>query len=41
LIVAHPKSRQRRVNCVELLDLAEILGFDPAKVIATLKKTAP
>jgi transcriptional regulator with XRE-family HTH domain len=38
--VARLESGQRRVTCVELLELAEILGFDPAKVLAILKKIA-
>lgn len=36
--VARLESGQRRIDIVEFLDIAEILGFDPAKVIATLKK---
>jgi transcriptional regulator with XRE-family HTH domain len=39
--VARLESGQRRVDVVEFLALADILGFDPAKTIATLKKTAP
>jgi transcriptional regulator with XRE-family HTH domain len=37
--VARLESGQRRIDVVEFLDLAEILGFDPAKAIAILKKT--
>ena len=36
--VARLESGQRRVDVVEFLDLAEALGFDPAKAIAVLKK---
>jgi transcriptional regulator with XRE-family HTH domain len=35
------ESGRRRVSVVELLKLAEILGFDPAEVISNLKKIAP
>ena len=36
--VARVESGQRRVDVVEFLDLAELLGFDPAEAIAALKK---
>ena len=36
--VARLESGQRRIDVVEFLDLAEILGFDPARAIANLKK---
>lgn len=36
--IARLESGQRRIDVVEFLDLAEILGFDPAKAIASLKK---
>jgi transcriptional regulator with XRE-family HTH domain len=36
--VARLESGERRVDVVEFLELAEALGFDPAKVILTLKK---
>jgi transcriptional regulator with XRE-family HTH domain len=36
--VARLESGQRRIDVVEFLDIAEALGFDPAKAIATLKK---
>ena len=39
--VARLESGDRRVDVVEFMKLGEILGFDPAKVIATLKKVAP
>jgi transcriptional regulator with XRE-family HTH domain len=39
--VARLESGDRRVDVVEFMRLGEILGFDPAKVIATLKKVAP
>jgi transcriptional regulator with XRE-family HTH domain len=39
--VARLESGERRVDVVEFLMLADILGFDPAKMISTLKKMAP
>jgi transcriptional regulator with XRE-family HTH domain len=36
--VARLESGQRRVDVVEFIRLAEILGFDPAKAIAALRK---
>lgn len=36
--VARLESGQRRVDVMEFLDIAEVLRFDPAKAIATLKK---
>lgn len=36
--VARLESGQRRIDVVEFLDIAEVLGFDPTKAIATLKK---
>lgn len=36
--VARLESGQRRIDVVEFLDLAEVLGFDPAKAIASLQK---
>ena len=36
--VARLESGQRRIDVVEFLDLAETLGFDPAKAISSLKK---
>jgi ribosome-binding protein aMBF1 (putative translation factor) len=36
--VARLESGQRRVDVVEFLDLAEALGFDPAKAISTVEK---
>jgi transcriptional regulator with XRE-family HTH domain len=38
--VARLESGQRRVDVVEFLELAEALGFDPAKAISALKKTS-
>lgn len=38
--IARLESGQRRVDVVEFIRLAEILGFDPAKAIASLKKIA-
>ncbi|MGD0024123.1 MAG: helix-turn-helix transcriptional regulator [Xanthobacteraceae bacterium] len=38
--VARLESGQRRVDVVEFLELAETLGFDPAKAISALKKTS-
>jgi len=39
--VAHLESGQRRVAFVEFVELAEILGFDAAEVLANLKQIAP
>jgi transcriptional regulator with XRE-family HTH domain len=36
--VARLESGQRRIDVVEYLELAEILGFDPAKEISILKR---
>ncbi len=36
--VARLESGQRRVDVVEFLDLAEALGFDPAKALSAVKK---
>ncbi|HEY0281978.1 MAG TPA: helix-turn-helix transcriptional regulator [Rhizomicrobium sp.] len=36
--VARLESGQRRVDVVEFLSLAEVLGFDPAKTISALTK---
>jgi transcriptional regulator with XRE-family HTH domain len=36
--VARLESGQRRVDVVELLELAEVLAFDPAKAIAAIAK---
>lgn len=36
--VARLESGQRRIDVVEFLNIAEALGFDPTKAIATLKK---
>ena len=38
--VARLESGQRRVDVVEFLELAEALGFDPAKAISALKKVS-
>lgn len=39
--VARLESGDRRVDVVEFLKLADILGFDPAKAVTALRKTAP
>ncbi len=39
--VARLESGQRRVDVVELIEIAEILRFDPAEAIAALRKIAP
>lgn len=36
--IARLESGERRVDVVEFLQLAEVLGFDAAKAISTLKK---
>jgi transcriptional regulator with XRE-family HTH domain len=36
--VARLESGQRRIDVVEFLDIAEALGFDPAKAVITLKR---
>lgn len=36
--VARLESGQRRIDVVEFLDLAEVLGLDPSKAISTLRK---
>jgi transcriptional regulator with XRE-family HTH domain len=36
--VARLESGQRRVDVVEFLDLAEVLGLDPGKTISALRK---
>ena len=36
--IARLESGQRRVDVVEFLELAEVLGFDAGKVLATLRK---
>jgi transcriptional regulator with XRE-family HTH domain len=38
--VARLESGQRRIDVVEFLDLADALGFDPAKAISALKKVS-
>jgi transcriptional regulator with XRE-family HTH domain len=38
--VARLESGQRRIDVVEFLDLAEALGFDPAKALSVLRKMA-
>jgi transcriptional regulator with XRE-family HTH domain len=35
--VATVESGQRRIDVVELLDLADAIGFDPREVVKTLK----
>lgn len=39
-LIARLESGERRVDVVEFLELAEILGFDPVKAIAALKKVS-
>jgi transcriptional regulator with XRE-family HTH domain len=39
--IARMESGQRRVDVVELLDLAKALGFDPREVIRLLTVTRP
>lgn len=36
--VARLESGQRRVDVVELMKIAEVLGFDPAKMIGVLQR---
>lgn len=36
--VARLESGQRRVDVVELMKIADVLGFDPAKMIGTLRR---
>lgn len=36
--IANIETRLRRVDVVEFLDLAEVIGFDPADVLAKLQK---
>ena len=36
-IVANIESGQRRIDIVEFLELAEAIGFDPARLIEKLK----
>jgi transcriptional regulator with XRE-family HTH domain len=38
--VARLESGQRRIDVVEFLELADAVGFDPAKVISALKKVS-
>jgi len=38
--VARLESGQRRIDVVEFIEFAEILGFDPSKFIQTIKKVA-
>ena len=35
------ESGKRRITVVEFVEFAEILGFDPAKVLSMLKRMAP
>jgi transcriptional regulator with XRE-family HTH domain len=41
LFVARLESGQRRLDVVEFLEIAEAIGFDPAKSISALKKLPP
>ena len=36
--VARLESGQRRIDVVEFLELADAVGFDPAKIISAVKK---
>jgi transcriptional regulator with XRE-family HTH domain len=36
--VVRLESGERRVDVVELIQIAEVLGFDPAKAVSGLKK---
>jgi transcriptional regulator with XRE-family HTH domain len=36
--VARLESGQRRIDVVEFLELADAVGFDPARIISALKK---
>jgi transcriptional regulator with XRE-family HTH domain len=36
--VARLESGQRRIDVIEFLELADALGFDPAKAISSLRK---
>jgi transcriptional regulator with XRE-family HTH domain len=38
--IATLESGQRRIDVVEFIELAEIIGFDPAEIIKLVKKTA-
>jgi HTH-type transcriptional regulator/antitoxin HipB len=38
-LITNMESGQRRIDVVELLELAEIIGFDPHQVIDELLKT--
>jgi transcriptional regulator with XRE-family HTH domain len=38
--VARLESGQRRIDVVEFLELADAVGFDPAKIISAVKKTS-
>ncbi len=37
-LVARIESGQRRIDVVEFIELADVLGFDPAKAISVVKK---
>lgn len=36
--VTHLESGQRRVDVIELIELAKVLGFDPAEMVKKLSK---
>lgn len=38
-LITSMENGQRRIDVVELLELAEIIGFDPHEVIEELRKT--
>ena len=38
-LITNMENGQRRIDVVELLELAEIIGFDPHEVLEELRKT--
>ena len=38
-LITNMENGQRRIDVVELLELAEIIGFDPHEVLTELRKT--
>ena len=38
-LITNMENGQRRIDVVELLDLAEIIGFDPHEVLDVLRNT--
>jgi transcriptional regulator with XRE-family HTH domain len=39
--IAQIESGQRRVDVVEFLQIADVLGFDPIEIISEIRKTRP